>query len=112
MVGFMVVYQILYVFSSIGLFAIAMQCCWKKVSATQFTIYMTVGNLGRTAGARLIGPVEDAFVWEYTLLFFAVVLAMAWGIIQFLRIQRQLERIQTFEREHEAEELVGNLAKQ
>jgi PAT family beta-lactamase induction signal transducer AmpG len=112
MVGFMVIYQILYVFSSIGLFAIAMQCCWKKISATQFTIFMTVGNLGRAAGARLIGPVKDAFAWEYTLLFFAVVMTVAWGIIQMLRIQRQLESIRVLENEQVAEDLVGNLAKQ
>lgn len=109
--GFMIAYQILYVFSSIGLFAIAMQCCWKKVSATQFTIYMTMGNLGRVAGAKLIGPMRAEFAWEYTLLVFAVVMAIAWVIIQFLRIQRQLDRIIELENEDVNMELVGNLAK-
>ncbi len=109
--GFMIIYQILYVFSSIGLFAIAMQCCWKKVSATQFTIYMTMGNLGRVAGAKLIGPMKTEFSWEYTLLGFAVVMMIAWLIIQFLRINRQLKRISDLENEDAHEVLVGNLAK-
>ncbi len=109
--GFMIIYQILYVFSSIGLFAIAMQCCWKKVSATQFTIYMTMGNLGRVVGAKLIGPMKAEFTWEYMLLVFAFVMLIAWVIIQFLRIQRQLERINELENEDVNMELVGNLAK-
>ncbi|MBP9797323.1 MAG: MFS transporter, partial [Chitinophagales bacterium] len=83
--GFMLAFQILYVFSSIGLFAIAMQCCWKKVSATQFTIYMTLGNLGRIVGAKLIGPAKDQFNWEYTVLLFAAFILVVWIILQFLR---------------------------
>ncbi|MEO7523315.1 MAG: MFS transporter, partial [Ferruginibacter sp.] len=70
--GFMIIYQILYVFCTIGIFATAMQCCWKKVSATQFTLYMTIGNLGRIFGAKLIGPITANFSWGYTLLAFAV----------------------------------------
>ena len=111
MVGFMIIYQILYVFASIGMFAISMQCCWKKISATQFTMFMTIGNLGRAAGARLIGPVKDAFPWEYALLAFAIIMAVSWLIFQFLRIHHQLERIQHLDAQQDAEALVGNLAK-
>ena len=62
--GFMVVYQVMYVFATIGVFATAMQCCWKKVSATQFTLYMTISNIGRIVGAKLIGPMTNNFSWE------------------------------------------------
>ena len=91
--GFMLAFQILYVFSSIGLFAIAMQCCWKKVSATQFTIYMTLGNLGRIVGAKLIGPAKDQFNWEYTVLLFAAFILVVWIILQFLRINDHLKQV-------------------
>lgn len=92
-VAFMVIYQLLYVFSNIGLFAIAMSCCWKKVSATQFTLYMTICNLGRSVGAKMIGPVKANFNWEYTLFAFVLVLIVAWGVLQFTYIHKHEKRI-------------------
>ena len=91
--SFMVLYQILYVFSCIGIFSIAMECCWKKVSASQFTLYMTVANLGRLAGAKLIGPIKEHFDWDYTILTFAVFMTLAWVLIQFLNVNDQVMHI-------------------
>lgn len=54
-VAFMIGFYLLYVFINIGLFAIAIQCCWKKISTTQFTLYMTIFNLGRVIGGKLVG---------------------------------------------------------
>ncbi len=95
--GFMMVYQILYVFACIGLFAIAMQCCWKKVSATQFTIYMTIGNIGRITGAKLLGPAKEQISWDYILLLFAALLLIAWFILQFLRVDNHLKEVEDLE---------------
>lgn len=103
--GFMVAYQILYVFACIGLFAIAMQCCWKKVSASQFTIYMTLGNLGRIAGAKLIGPVKDQLNWDYTVLAFAGLMLVAWILLQFLHIDNHLIHVSKLEEKHQENEL-------
>jgi len=91
--GFMIFYQLLYVFGSIGVFAISMQCCWKKVSASQFTIYMTIGNLGRIIGAKLIGPIKDSFSWDQTILAFVFVMIAGWILMQFLRIDNHLTHI-------------------
>ena len=95
--SFMIVYQVLYVFASIGLFVIAMQCCWKKVSASQFTLYMTISNLGRIAGAKLIGPVKNQLSWEYTLFLFALMIALSWIIIQFIRINYHVKKVADLE---------------
>jgi len=95
--GFMIVYKVLYVFATIGILATAMQCCWKKVSASQFTLYMTISNLGRIAGAALIGPIKDHFSWQYTLLSFGIMIALAWVVIQFLNITRQMKRVAELE---------------
>ncbi len=95
--GFMIIYQVLYVFATIGIFAIAMEFCWKKVSASQFTLYMTLGNLGRIAGAKTIGPVKELLNWEYTILMFAILLGLAWLLLQFLSIQRQVSGIHKLE---------------
>lgn len=99
---FMIVYQILYVFASIGIFAIAMQCCWKKVSASQFTMYMTLGNLGRIVGAKLIGPLKDQLDWNYTLLMFALMIALVWGLIQFLNINNHVKQVDRLEGKYAA----------
>ena len=98
----MIVYQILYVFASIGIFAIAMQCCWKKVSASQFTMYMTLGNLGRIVGAKLIGPLKDQLDWNYTLLMFALMIALVWGLIQFLNINNHVKQVDRLEGKYAA----------
>lgn len=91
--SFMIIYQVLYVFACIGIFAIAMECCWKKVSASQFTLYMTLGNLGRIVGAKLIGPAKDQFSWEYTIFMFAIMIAFAWLLIQFLNINNHVKHV-------------------
>ena len=95
--AFMMLYNIVYTFACIGIFAIAMQCCWKKVSASQFTLYMTIGNLGRIALAALIGPITSNFDWQVALMAFAFMIAIAWLLLQFLNINKQVERVVNLE---------------
>lgn len=96
--GFMVLYNIMNVFATIGIFAIAMQCCWKKVSASQFTLYMTISNIGRIALAALIGPIRAHFSWEVTLFAFAIFILLAWTILQFLNIDQHVKSIDHLEK--------------
>jgi PAT family beta-lactamase induction signal transducer AmpG len=96
--SFMIAYQVLYVFSTIGVFATAMQCCWKKVSATQFTLYMTISNVGRIAGAKAIGPIKGHLNWQYTLLAFAGMIAVAWILIRLIRINQHVEKVNELEK--------------
>lgn len=103
--SFMVVYQVLYVFATIGVFATAMQCCWKKVSATQFTLYMTISNIGRIVGAKLIGPMTSNFNWEYTFLSFSMMIALAWILIRFMHINHQVKRVAELENKDAAKQL-------
>lgn len=91
---FMMTYQVLYVFCSIGIFATCMQCCWKKISATQFTLYMTIGNLGRICGAKSIGGIKHLFSWQYTILFFALFIIVAWMLLQFVHINKHVKRVE------------------
>lgn len=96
--AFMIAQNVLYTFACIGLFAIAMQCCWKKVSASQFTLYMTIANLGQMAFAALIGPLKANFNWQITLLAFAVMIALAWLVFQFLNIDKQINCVAALEK--------------
>jgi len=95
--SFMIGYQLLYVFATIGVFATAMQCCWKKVSATQFTLYMTISNVGRIVGAKSIGPIKNHFSWEYTVLAFAGMIALAWILIRFMHISQHVKKVSDLE---------------
>ena len=95
--AFMMVYNVLYTFSCIGIFAIAMQCCWKKVSASQFTLYMTLANLGRMVFIALIGPIKANFSWQITLFAFAIMLGLAWVLLQFLNIDKQVAGVVALE---------------
>lgn len=95
--AFMIVYQLMYVFICIGIFATAMQCCWKRISATQFTLYMTISNMGRIVGAKMIGPVKSQFAWEYAILFLALAMILAWGVTRFIHLNKQVEKIKSFE---------------
>jgi MFS transporter, PAT family, beta-lactamase induction signal transducer AmpG len=96
--SFMIMHNILYTLSSIGIFSIAMHCCWKKISASQFTFFMTMANLGRIALAALIGPIEANFSWPIILLVFAVLIFMAWILLQFINLAKQVESIEILER--------------
>ena len=96
--AFMIVFNVLNTFTIIGIFAIAMQCCWKKVSASQFTLYMTISNLGGMLFTALIGPLKANFSWEITLFICAVLLAITWLLLQFLNIEKQVEGIAALEK--------------
>jgi len=87
------------VFSSIATLTICMTHCWKRVSATQFTLYMTLNNVGRSAGSGMAGYVKEYFDWYTTFTFGLVVLVVAMVLIGFLRIKKQLKTIERLEKE-------------
>ena len=91
--GFIIVYRWLNAFAKIGVYAIAMECCSKKVSASQFTFYMTIGAVGSMVGATLIGPIKENFSWEITMVSFVIMIAIAWVILQRLNINKHVAQI-------------------
>lgn len=85
------------IFSLIALFAVSMAHCWKRVSATQFTLYMTVANLGRTAGSGVFGYVKEHLSWHHTFLLLIAVLMVLIVLTGFIQIKRQLKAIDNLE---------------
>jgi PAT family beta-lactamase induction signal transducer AmpG len=98
--GFIIVYRWLNAFAKIGVYAIAMACCSRKVSASQFTFYMTIGAVGSMVGATLIGPMKENFDWPVTMGLFVALIALSGLVIRFLNINK-LEQ-QLAELEHTA----------
>ena len=96
--GFIIAYRWLNAFAKIGVYAIAMECCSKIVSASQFTFYMTIGAVGSMVGATLIGPVKERFSWEVTFGLFALLLVVAWFILRLVNINKQVMQITKLEK--------------
>ncbi|RYE17640.1 MAG: MFS transporter, partial [Sphingobacteriaceae bacterium] len=86
--GFIVIYRWVNAFAKIGVFAIAMQCCSKKISASQFTFYMTIGAVGSMIGAALISPVKAYFSWSVSFYLFAAMLVVCIALLRILNIQK------------------------
>ena len=97
--GFIIVYRWLNAFAKIGVYAVAMQCCSKKISASQFTIFMTLGATGSMVGATLIGPMKENFSWDITLFAFVGMMAVSCLIVQFLNINQQVAKLAELENE-------------
>lgn len=77
----------------IALFATAMALCWRPVAATQFAIYMAIGNLGISAGAGLLGPLTRLLSYPVILFSFAGIAACAIFLLLFLRVEGQVRRL-------------------
>jgi PAT family beta-lactamase induction signal transducer AmpG len=97
MEAFIGIYYVLYVFLSVAAFATAMQLCWKRVAATQFTLYMAISNLGRATGAGLLGPMRKYLEWQYILLSLAVFAILTFIIIQLLRPNKHINLVSIIE---------------
>jgi MFS transporter, PAT family, beta-lactamase induction signal transducer AmpG len=97
--GFIIVYRWLNAFAKIGAYAIAMECCSKQVSASQFTFYMTIGAVGSMAGATLIGPVKEHLSWPVTMGIFAGLIGLAGLVLQRINIAQHVAQIAAVEEE-------------
>jgi PAT family beta-lactamase induction signal transducer AmpG len=86
-----------YIFTTIAGFTVCMSHCWKRVSATQFTLYMTISNLGRSGGSASAGYAKEYLNWysTFSIVLFALILAII--LIGLIRIARQLNAIDRLE---------------
>ena len=61
--------------------AIAMSICTKRVSATQFAVYMSAANLGLSLGSTLFGIVSETVDYAESYLLLALLVAFMLGIL-------------------------------
>lgn len=80
--------------TTIAFFALLMAVCWKRVAATQFSLYMAIANMGLSVGAALLGPLQG---WlGYSPLFFVVAcssLLVAVLVLRFVNVDQHLQRV-------------------
>ena len=90
--AFIISFYILLTFNNIALYASAMKLCSKNISATQFTLYMAIANLGITAGAAIIGPLKEITGWEYVLAAFIPIMLVTIILIRYIDFDRHEKR--------------------
>ena len=96
--AFVFSYYILYTFLTIAIFAAAMQLCWKRISATQFTLYMAISNLGRAMGSGYLGELKDFLIdWKYVIIVYALVSLIMFLLLRKINFREQLLRIEILE---------------
>ena len=69
--AFVSAYYVLDTLVSIAFLATMMAISWKRVAATQFSLYMALANMGLSGGAALLGPLQE--MMSYPHLFYVVV---------------------------------------
>ncbi|MBK9096585.1 MAG: MFS transporter [bacterium] len=101
MMGFITSFYILVTFSTIAIFASAMQLCWKRVAATQFTLYMAISNLGLAAGAAVMGQLKGFFEWEYVMLAYILFAGIMLVLMRFINFDKHQARVEELEDQYE-----------
>ena len=101
--GFIISFYILITFTTIAIFASAMQLCWKRISVTQFTLYMAISNLGLAAGAAIMGQLKEFLDWEFVILayiVFALAMLVLMKFINFKNHQKRVDQLELKYSEH------------
>jgi MFS transporter, PAT family, beta-lactamase induction signal transducer AmpG len=99
--AFVISYNILNTFMLIAIFATGMQLCWKRVAATQFTLYMTMANIGIASGAKLLGPLRERLPWEYVILSFSVMALVLIIVVRFINFDHHVKSVEKLEDDFE-----------
>lgn len=97
MTGIIIGYYILETFIIIAIFAIAMVLCWKRISATQFTLYMAIANLGKSLGSALLGTLKEYFDWNYVILLSLIFPLLMLILVRYIRFSNHAKRLDGLE---------------
>jgi PAT family beta-lactamase induction signal transducer AmpG len=95
--GFFAGFFILDTFITIAVFATAMQLCWKRISATQFTLFMAIANIGHATGAKLLGPLTENLNWEYVILSVVIFASVMLILIRYIHFDSHLIKVNRLE---------------
>lgn len=98
--GFIAIYSILRTLIYIGVLALAMHLCWKRISAMQFTFCMTIFNAGLACGAALLGWLRSYFEWQSLFFAFAGIIMVAMVILVFIKTNKHREQVELLEQKY------------
>jgi len=105
--SFIIGFYILLTFTTIAIFASAMQLCWKRISVTQFTLYMAISNLGLAVGAALMGQLKGFLDWQFVILSYIIFALIMLVLVRFINFEKHQKRVDELElRYNESTELM------
>ena len=106
--GFIAVFCTLLTLINIGVLALAMHLCWKRISAIQFTFSMTIFNAGLASGAALLGFLRSFCEWQILFMVFTFMIVVAMVIFRFIKTNRHREKVERLERDYLENLMVEN----
>jgi MFS transporter, PAT family, beta-lactamase induction signal transducer AmpG len=99
-IAFVACINLLIVLLNIAVLALAMQMCWKRISALQFTFCMTVFNAALGAGAALLGLLRNYLQWQTILFVFSFMAIFAIVLLRFIKVNKHLQQVEELERNY------------
>ena len=87
-IGFFIVYYCLDVFMTIAIFAIAMQLSWKRIAATQFTLYMAIANIGLSVGPYIMGMLKTHFSWQVVFMTYLLFMVVVFIVMRYMNLEK------------------------
>ncbi|MEO7176212.1 MAG: MFS transporter [Saprospiraceae bacterium] len=99
-IAFIAAFCTLLTLINIGVLALAMKLCWKRISAIQFTFSMTIFNAGLASGAALLGFLRPYFDWQILFVVFTCLIAVSLVILRFIKTTRHKEQVELLEKDY------------
>jgi MFS transporter, PAT family, beta-lactamase induction signal transducer AmpG len=99
-IGFIAAVNICIVLLNIGVLALAMQMCWRRISAVQFTFCMTVFNGALATGAAFLGLLRNHFGWQVIFIVFSSLMILAMLLLNFIKVKKHLEQVEALEQNY------------
>jgi PAT family beta-lactamase induction signal transducer AmpG len=98
--AFIAVFNLMWTLITISQLATAMQVCWKRISALQFTFFMTLANAGMAAGSALFGFFRSHFGWQIVFLVFTMMVIAVAVLLKFLKMNTHLKQVGILEQNY------------
>lgn len=98
--AFIALFCTLFALINIGVLALAMHLCWKRISAIQFTFSMTIFNAGLASGAALLGFLRSFCDWQILFLVFTSLILIPMLVLKFVKTNSHSEQVALLEREY------------
>lgn len=98
--GFIAIFCTLLTLINIGVLAMAMHLCWKRISAFQFTFCMTIFNAGLATGAALLGFLRTYLDWQMLFIVFAGLITASMFCFGFINTHHHLDQVDSLEKKY------------
>lgn len=98
--GFVLAFCMVLTLVFIGVLALAMKLCWRRVSAMQFTFCMTIFNAGLSTGAMLVGYLRYFLTWQKKSPVFGGLVVLALLVLKFIKTSRHQEQVERLEQKY------------